>query len=232
MRFLDLDLDFFLNKNAYSRGYDGGRLGPEYKPWSAFRVRRFLEDRCGLLSDAPVCGRTLESHDSILGFWKALIESGRLRVPFDVIHVDAHPDIWVGDGLYRTPEYLYIDTRRGPAMLKKKPIHPGNYLTFAISYGWLSSLVWVSLLTRGLPRWDADARSILMQFKKKKADRSSVRGLPVMEKERGVSFRMLPWHKFRTGETFDYIALSRSPDFTPPESDSLIPVIEAYIKQI
>jgi len=45
MRFLDLDLDFFLNYNAYSSGSDGVRLGSKYKPWSVSRVRRFLEDR-------------------------------------------------------------------------------------------------------------------------------------------------------------------------------------------
>ena len=54
----------------------------------------------------------------------------------------------------------------------------------------------------------------------------------MVEREHGIPFKILPWNKFRTSETFDYIALSRSPNFTPPESDELIPVIEGYMRQI
>jgi hypothetical protein len=234
MRFLDLDLDFFLNENAYCCGCDGGRLGPEYKPWSVSKVRHFLEDRCGLSPDVSVQGRTVESHDGILDFWRTLIESNKLKVPFEVIHIDAHPDLWVADGLYMTSEFLYIDSGRGLAMLEKKNIHPGNYLTFAIVYGWVGSLVWITLRKhlKKLPKWNGDARSGLMQFKKREDKSSSIRDLPTVEKERCVSYKILPWHKFRTSEPFDYIALSRSPNSTPPESDVLIPVIEGYMKQI
>jgi hypothetical protein len=234
MRFLDLDLDFFLNDNAYYSGCDSGRLGSEYKPWSASKVRHFLEERCGLSPDAPVQGRTVESHDGVLDFWHMLIESGGLRVPFEVIHIDAHPDLWVGGGLYLTSGFLHVDSERGLAMLKRKHVHSGNYLTFAIAYGWVGSLVWVPLRKRlkGLPKWDGDARSILIQFKKRKGEGSSIRDLPVVEREPGVPFKILPWNKFRTSETFDYIALSRSPSFTPPESDELIPIIEGYMRQI
>ena len=234
MRFLDLDLDFFLNENAYSSGCDGGRLGPEYKPWSVAKVRHFLEDRCGLSPDAPVQGRTVESHDGVLDFWRMLIESGGLRVPFDVIHIDAHPDLWVGGVLYLTSGFLYVDSERGLAMLKRKLIHAGNYLTFAIAYGWIASLVWVTLRQhlKGPPKWDGDARSILIQLNKRKGEGSPIRDLSVVEREFGVPFKVLPWNKFRTRETFDYIALSRSPNFTPPESDALIPIIEGYMRQI
>jgi len=234
MRFLDLDLDFFLNKNAYYSGSDSGRLGSEYKPWRASKVRRFLEDRCGLSLDIPVHGRTVESHDGVLDFWRTLIESGRLMIPFEVIHIDAHPDLWAGGVLYRTSEFLYIDSERELTMLKRKHVHSGNYLTFAIAFGWIGSLVWIPLLKylKGLPKWDGDARSILIQLKKRKGEGSPIRNLPVVERERCVRFKILPWNKFRTSEKFDYIALSSSPNFTPPESDELIPIIKGYMKQI
>lgn len=230
MRFLDLDLDFFLNDNAYYSGCGSRRLGSEYKPWSASKVRHFLEQRCGLSPDAPVRGRTVESHDTVLDFWHMLIKSGGLRVPFEVIHIDAHPDLWVGDGVYLTSGF----SERGLAMLKRKHVHSGNYLTFAIAYGWVASLVWVTLRKhlKGLPKWDADARSILIQSKKRKGEGSPMRDLPVVEREPGVPFKVVPWNKFRTSETFDYIVLSRSPSFTPPKSDELIPIIEGYMGQI
>jgi hypothetical protein len=232
MRFLDLDLDFFLNDNAY-RGSDSGRLSSKYTPWSASRVRRFVEERCGLSRDTPVPGRTVESHDEVVNFWHALIESGNLGVPFEVIHVDAHPDLLVGDGLYLISEFLYVDSEPLLAVLSKKYIHSGNYLTFAIAYGWIASLVWVYLQRnpKGLPKWDGDARSSLIWFKNSK-DTCPDKELPAVAKGSPVSFKIIPWRKFRTREKFDYIAFCKSPGFTPPESDELIPVIEEYIRQI
>ena len=234
MRFLDLDLDFFLNKNAYYSGCGGGRLGSKYTPWSVSKVRHFLEDRCGLSTDAPVQGRTVGSHDEVLNFWRTLIESGGLRVPFEVIHIDAHPDLWVGGGLYLISEFLHVDPERGLAMVERKYVHSGNYLTFAIAWGWIGSLVWIPL-SRQLkypPKWDADARSILIQLKKRVGKSSPIRDLPPVDREHSIPFKISPWHKFRTSETFDYIALSRSPNYTPPESDTLITVVEGYMKQI
>ena len=234
MRFLDLDLDFFLNKNAYCSGSDGGRLGSEYKPWSISKVRHFLEDRCGLSPSAPLQGRTVESHGGVLDFWRMLIESSRLRTPFEVIHIDAHPDLWVGGGLYMTSGFLYVDSQRGLAILKRKHVHSGNYLTFAIAHGWVGSLAWIPLLKhlKDLPKWDGDARTASIQSKKSKGETSRIRDLPMVERERGVPFKILPWYKFRTSEAFDYMVLSRSPDFTPPESDVLVTLIEGYMKQI
>jgi hypothetical protein len=233
MRFLDLDLDFFLNKNAYKSALNSGRLGPEYKPWSFRRVRHFMEDRCGLSSDAPVQGRIVESHDGVLQFWRTLIESGRLKIPFEVIHIDAHPDIW-GGGLYLVSGFLHIDPEYGQVMLKKKNIHSGNYLTFAIAYGWLSSLVWIPLEKHpgSPPEWDADARSILKHINNRKSENSSVPGSPITEREPGIPYRILPQDKFRMREKFDYMALSLSPIFTPPESDKLISVIEGYMRTL
>jgi hypothetical protein len=230
MRFLDLDLDFFLNKNAYSSGHEGVRLGSEYKPWRASRVRRFLESRCGLSLDAPVQGRTVESHDSVLKFWRSLINSGRLKIPFDVIHIDAHPDVWLGSGFYLTSEFLHIEPGRRLAVFKAKNIHSGNYLSFAIVYGWIGSLIWVPLGKRleDLPEWDADVRSISLKFKKKEVSEE----IPARKGETGVPFKMLRLNKFKTDGTFDYITLSKSPDCTPPESDGLIPVIEEYMTKI
>jgi hypothetical protein len=232
-RFLDLDLDFFLNGNAYSSGCDSGRLGSEYKPWSASKVRRFLEDRCGLSLDTPVRGRTVESHNEIFDFWRTLIESGDLRAPFEVIHVDAHPDLWVGDGLFLMSEFLYVDSERLLAVLKRKHVHSGNYLTFAIASGWIASLAWVHLRKqlKGLSKWDADARSVLIQSKERKGE-GLFRELTMADRKHLVPFKILPWYKFRTREKFDYIALSRSPTFTPPESDELIPIVEGYMRQI
>ncbi len=233
MRFLDLDLDFFLNENAYYAGSDSTRLGSEYRPWTDLKVRRFLEKRCGLSHNAPVPGRTIESHDKVISFWRTLIQSGDLRVPFELIHVDAHPDLWAGDGLCLISEFLYIDSERVLEVFKKKHVHPGNYLTFAVASGWIASLAWVHLRkqSKGLPQWDADARSISQQFEEKKGE-DLTQALPAADMKYRIPFKILPWYKFSAGGKFDYITLSRSPTFTPPGSDELIPIIEGYMRQI
>lgn len=231
MRFLDLDLDFFLNKSAY-RGR-GQRLGQGYKPWRVPRVRRFLEDTCGLSAKAPVQGRTIQSHDSVLDFWRSLIESGDLSVPFDVMHVDAHPDLTVGNGLYLESGRLCVDSLRRQGLLQRSHAHSGNYLTLAIAAGWLSSLLWVTLgdRLRNPPIWDADARLSMSQFGRE-GEVPRVRDSTAQMKESGVPFRVLPYHRVKAVQAFDYFALSRSPDFTPPESDRLIAIVEEYMEQI
>ena len=234
MRFLDLDLDFFLNKNAYYSGSNSGRLGAEYKPWSGPRVQHFLEERCSLSSDTPVPGRTIESHDRVIDFWHILIESGSLSVPFEVIHVDAHPDLSARGGLHLASGLLFMGSESELALFKEEHVHSGNYLTFAIACGWIASLVWVPLrktLTK-LPNYYDDAGHGQIQLKDNKAGEFLKGNFTVVERKGGIPFKIIHWSKFKTNETFDYMALSKSPNFTPPESDSLIAIIELYMKQI
>jgi hypothetical protein len=234
MRFLDLDLDFFLNKNAYAHGHIQGRLGPDYEPWSVYRVRRFLEKRCRLSTGVSIPGRTVKNHDEVLQFWRLLIKSGQLTVPFDVVHVDAHPDIWVGGGIYLTPGYLHVHPERELAILKKKPVHEGNFLTFALARGWVGSLVWVPLVKHGKeqPPWDGDARAVNERLKGKQHWAYAIKSNTGVNKEIVIPYEILPWNKFAATEPFDYMALSRSPGFTPPGSDGLVAVIERYMEPI
>lgn len=232
MRFLDLDLDFFLDKKALFSGSDSGRLSSGYKPWSVSKVRHFLEYRCSLSHDTPVPGRTVEDHDRVIDFWSMLIKSDGLKVPFEVIHIDAHPDITVRGGLYLKSGLLCIDSTLEIAVLNREQVHSGNYLTFAIASGWIASLVWVPIhkTFRDLPKGYIDATHGLVRLKKVEVD-SPLRDLSV-QRERCVPYKVVPWYQFRTSETFDYMALSRSPNFTTPESDALVPVIEEYMGQI
>jgi hypothetical protein len=234
MRFLNLDLDFFLNSNAYYTESGSGRLGSEFKPWSVSKVRRFLEERCRLSLDAPIPGRTLESHDEVIEFWRLLIHSGNLKAPFEVTHIDAHPDLSVRGGLYLKSGLLHIDSECLPPILKEEYFHAGNYLTYAIACGWIVSLVWVPLrkTLKDLPKGYGDARYGLTQLKERKGGGVPAGDPPGPAWKTGVPYKILSWYGFRTGKTFDYMALSRSPNFTPPESDTLIPVIERYMGKI
>ena len=233
MRFLDLDLDFFLNGSAYCNKSDSGRLSSNYKPWNAPNVRHFIEKKCGLSRYAPVSGCMVESHDEVIYFWQRLIESGRLRTPFEVTHIDAHPDMLVGNGLYLRSDIMYVDPELVHEMLSGKCLHSGNYLTFAIAYGWIGSLIWVHPYgySKGLSEWNGDARRALSRSKNKK-DKYTDQKLPAQERDIQIPFKIVPLSKFKASTIFDFMALCRSSDFTPIESDNLIPVIEEYMRQI
>ena len=219
MRFLDIDLDFFLNRNAYYSGGDDRRLGEEYKPWSLSRVGHFLENRCGLSQEAPVVGRVIESHDLVIRFWQDLIDSGELKAPFDVVHIDAHPDLSVRGGLRLVSNRLYLNPDERSMTLEEEYVHSGNYLTFAIAMGWIASLVWIPLsgeLTKRIKNLEPEAEVMTSGS----------------EVASGVPFKILSRNSFIARKPFDFMILSRSPAFTPLASDALVPVIAGYMKII
>jgi hypothetical protein len=234
MRFLDLDLDFFLNKNAYFSGSDGIRLDSKYKPWSIVKVRRFLEERCKLSHDNPTPGRTIAAHNDVIDFWHTLIESGNLKIPFDVIHVDAHPDLAVRGGMYQKSGFLHFKSESAPELLGNETLHSGNYLTFALAFGWVASLVWIPLsqTLKNLSKGYDDGKYQPMQHKKSESEDFSTRDSTLSGNNTGIPYKIIPWYQFRINETFDFMVLSTSPGFTPPESDKLIPIIEWYMKKI
>ena len=222
MRFLDIDLDFFLNRNAYYSGNDALRLGDDYRPWPRSRVSRFLETRCGLSRDAPVAGGVIESHDMVIRFWQVLIDSGALKTPFDVVHIDAHPDLSVRGGLRLVSNRLFVDPDERMAVHEEEYVHSGNYLTYAIALGWIASLVWIPLSGVAAKRQkNVQPAGVTRQALKY-----------LLEFGPGVPFKILSRRSFLAREPFDYMILSRSPAFTPCASDSLIPVISSYMKLV
>ena len=174
-------------------------------------------------------------HDEIFDFWAELIKSTRLQVPFDVTHVDAHSDMWFGGGIYMVSEFLHINVEDRPVRLKREKVDSGNYLAFALACRWVRSLVWVPLRKNfdDLPYWDYDRKSSLIQMKKRNfINDLPIRDLPVVGIEPAIPLKIIPWRRFTAQGSFKYLGLSRSPSFTPLDSDGLIPVIEEYIRKI
>ena len=105
MRVLDLDLDFFLDMITYPADPGERRpSGPDDRPhsegdipWTEKEVIRFLENRCGLSDQEPVNGRLVTHHHEAFYYWRELIQKGELTTPFEVVHVDAHADLGMGD---------------------------------------------------------------------------------------------------------------------------------------
>jgi UPF0489 domain len=248
MRVLDIDLDFFLDYVAWSRGEVERLEDHEYTPWSDQEVILFIEDQCGLSRSRLVPGRIVVNHDEAFLYWRELVQSKRLTTPFEVVHVDAHSDLGLGDAGYRhlMSEVLSWDLseRQFPNFDIMKGCGMGNYVAFAIACRWLSRLVFVTH-----PDWRHD----LLQYHFKNYDTASefiqlkvlnekqLGDLPIawvsgrvheivpIRLEPEIPFRLVPSSEFEDTDGFDFVVLSQSPGFTPPSADRLIPLIAQYI---
>jgi hypothetical protein len=142
---LDIDLDAFVWPIAHWP--PGGRLNSEtYTPWSHDSVERFLTEQCALEQNTPLPGRRVRDHDEAFDTWLEWLEQGILAAPFEVIHVDAHADLGLGDSswvylmteLLAQPPQNRVNPRRGPSGL-----NAGSYLAFAVAAQWVGSLTYV-----------------------------------------------------------------------------------------
>lgn len=247
MHVLDIDLDFFLNAVAYN-SYESRRLPSQiYKPWSVSRVRHFLERRCGLSTAKPLEGKIVYNHDKAFDFWQQLLETNKLIAPFDVTHIDGHSDLGLGDSEYPylLSELLHYEPNERHYNIDRKRVKQGNYLAFAIACRWIKSIQWVRHLESGDDLFHAYFKSFskrtgiiqlrsvnkqLMDNCLSSATQITFDNPPGMSFEPEVKYYIRVWKRYKSTCKFDYIVLSKSPDYTPVESDQLVPVISEYMK--
>ena len=118
--------------------------------WSVDKVRQFLERNLGLSKTYKIPGRIVSGHNQALFFWEELIESGKLREPFDVVHVDSHGDLGLGvpSGDFLQSKFLTlpIETRRKIRNYefngRIEEISIGDYLLWAIAYRMISTVTY------------------------------------------------------------------------------------------
>lgn len=155
MRILDLDMDYFMTKVAHDIPETSTeRLDEECYAeavWDKQRVIDFIENRLGLSKKRKILGRIVTGHNGALYFWKELINTGRLEVPFEVIHVDSHADLGV---FSTTPVFIRKNLLKWP--VEERPAHSqhdngfgrictegiSDYLLFAVAYRWISKLTY------------------------------------------------------------------------------------------
>lgn len=236
MKVLDFDLDFFL-ADCCELALPGER--PEllgHEPWSEEKVRDFLEKNCGLNKNKRLPGRVFETHDLALLFWEELIQNGKLTLPFDVTHVDAHSDLGIGkpgpafvlNSVLPLETAKRVDIERYYAM---QQLDEANYLLFAIAFRWISSLENVR---------NPKSRRDIPEFAFMDAAKGSYSHIKLSsfvsrlyERQNGeeplVPFTVFDdWREY-SGEGFDYVSVAVSPRYSPKEADKLLPIIAEYI---
>lgn len=201
----------------------------------------FLRDRCGLKSALP--GRAVEEHSEVFGAWRDGIDAGLLMPPFSVTHVDAHADLGLGDcsWMYLLSEVVFqpLDERRYPRE-GDDGLNEGSWLSFAVACRWVRDLTYVFRNPEGRPRdlhapvmkeWNTRSGAVQLAAVDKQnvlrvCDLSG-QAPPVEHFEPEVPLECVPWERFQAEEAFDFVYLTRSPTYTPPESDPLFELIRS-----
>jgi len=132
---LDVDFDYCIQPTR-ARGYtDRAQVPGDAAVWlHASELADWFEHR-GLLRPESFAG-AVESHEQVLPIWVHLVETRRLRIPFDVLHVDAHPDLMDLDPAVAAG----LD---GASHLDRARIaraRPGDFLQFAVRLGWVDRI--------------------------------------------------------------------------------------------
>jgi hypothetical protein len=143
---LDLDLDFFVWPITHWAEGDGRLSEAECTHSSPHEAREFMEMRCTLKRGKKIPGHEMVEHRDAFSTWRRWVRTGVLSVPFEVIHVDAHADLGLGDSgwVYLLSEVLALpvaqrsEPQRGP-----RGLNSGNYLAFAIANRWIAKLTYV-----------------------------------------------------------------------------------------
>jgi len=244
-RVLDIDLDFFLNRIFNSDHEPRGRLNArDYAPDSIETARSYLHDHCGVPRETTTPGFACEHHVDVWFHWRRLIRAGILRTPFEVIHVDAHADMGLGNNscLYIAEELLAepVTKRRPPIGKDTWCVRDNNFIAYALACRWIGRLTYVTHPdcqddVQWLHMKDFDTKSGFVQMKRfapgfaERLDHFlDVKKLP-FEAEPEIPMNVVTRDDFRSDDPPDFIFLARSPNYTPPTADPLFEALSTLI---
>lgn len=246
MLVLSLDIDFFVDPVARDESISSEERLPDsdYTTDSDQAVASFLENQCLLKSTSPVPGIVIRDHDAawdILGFHAA--SAG----PVDLVHIDAHSDLGMGD-----PGYCYLLGRWLQMSPRPKPerawnrMNLANWLAFAAAAGFVSRIEFVP---RNHPPSDlfpyyldppppsvATALAFRRITESELTERVIGRTNPWPFLQSKSVVRSVPWtttdrSSFRLTVRPDFVIVCQSPQFTPTSADRALTLARSYVSE-
>jgi hypothetical protein len=250
VRILDIDLDVFVTPINYV--HSSTRLPDEdYAITPKTTIDHFLMQRCGLSSSFPKPGGVFEEHDELFDTLNELVQSKQLKVPFELVHVDAHADL--GMGQWCPFEHLLTDLMHRPVHERTIPVrgqnglNRGTVMLFIAACEWISKFHYVHHPDDGsdfrelLLDWNDETEQISLQIPKcttDEMDRVTSYGATVdrwkMLSECCIPGRLIPFElstidSYAGPSDFDFVFLTRSPGFTPCKADAIFEKIRSMI---
>lgn len=249
---LDLDLDFFVEPAAYFVGDSSPRRNEdEYKTVSIPEAERFLSKQCHLSKKSKLPGREVRHHVEAFATWREWIDRGILKVPFDIVHVDAHSDMGMGEAgwVYLMSELLAlaVEQRRYPKIAPTFTTS-GSYLPCVIANRWVRRLTLVfpsyirdvespdgskapgDMMNLFFRNRDFNTKTIELEHRPAEDIDMLIYSNtipPPISTEPPVPCDWVSASNFEFGG-FTHVLLADSPPFTPPSADKLLPFIRSY----
>jgi hypothetical protein len=250
IRFLNLDLDFFVHGNiVYSPSKDDGRPIGFHKPWSAKELHDFLQSKCLLSKEHPVPGRFVVHHDGAFDYWQSLLRSHPEETTIDLTHVDAHADLGMGDLSFKDLLCYHLHkpvSERANPKRGMKALNHGSYIAYAVACRWLHLIDFVLH-----PAWRSDLFWFYFKDFSEQADFEAGKCLqlramhpsvfePIFDADRikkalpvgvepEVPFFTIPLDKWKVDCPFDFALLAQSPNFVSRAADRLLGTFAEYI---
>lgn len=241
MNILDIDLDFFLKERYTDNTIIGERLSvKDYPIWKEREVVSFLETNCGLSTQMPIKGATFTHHHELFYY---VMENNLTDI--NLYHIDAHEDVYQNHYIEIMRDYMNLpENERGNLNNINGYINEGNFIIFLATCHKLESIKYINDFTNygyevmGIyfrefnPKSEKLQIGILPQNYDEIPDMEEIRKIITYpNNEHPIPFQMIDCRNFNAKEIdFDYVFLTKSPEYTPPEADVFIPLIERYIK--
>lgn len=233
MTVLDIDMDYFLDEIPYNNFTEDRLSSNDYKIWRKEEFVYFIENALGLNKNSKIRGRIITHHHEAFYYWRDAIKSKIISYPFKLIHIDAHADLsYLPDGSWKyiTEKYLKknYNERIFPELLndfgKCANFDCGNYLLYALACGWLSEMDYV--IHPKLEELDFPPHLAKFLELNKFV-------LTIGNKNNGcpqLNINIVRKDVLNIAKNIDLIIVSRSPQYTPKETDELVEIISQYIE--
>jgi hypothetical protein len=228
---MDIDFDYCV-RPTLAHGYaDRSRLPSDMYVWlGADELVTWLKKN-NLFHPGGFAG-TVEGHEEVLMLLNALVEAGTVKTPFDLIHIDAHPDMMDLD----SKVIRLFDEADSVTSTLFQHAKAGDFLQYAVRSGWINRLWMV------FP--DDEGERIAGLFAEGPSRASAIVNKPVEAigrgQEGGVDLRVRIGDRLldvslHTRATLPALqrpvatVLAHSPQFVPPGADCEYRRLEKYL---
>ena len=261
MLVLHIDIDFFVDPVVYYRTDTGPRPnGHVHRAEASTSVTRFAESQCLLSAKAPIPGSAVVHNDEVFEALERHRAAGLLTMPFEMVHVDAHADLGVGEHDYSferiTTDVLHrpVEERARNLRTGRGALGFGNWLAFCLACRWIDKLTIVRhhgamddlhqayfseyLIPRSQPRPERRELNIRMQpltfdeFITRAWQRTGAWGgkLSMPIELPLIPTTIVERAAFQLERPPDLLLLCLSPGYSPPSADRILKLLKRYLK--